>query len=151
MAALTYLTVQDVLWLNTQITGAPQDFDYARLEDGVFFQYGYGNSLDVPTQAERLLVGLAKKQPFAAGNRATALASTLVFLTLNGFAVAGDVGLHAESVWSGGSWTETDAFHGDHRLTTSEASEAVLEAHHDAIWKIAEAEAATRIPLEPTR
>ena len=79
-----YLTVPDLVWLNLQLTGSPQKYNYATLEEGVFYQYAYGSSTDVFAQAERLLTGFTKLAPFASGNRATALAATAGFLAING-------------------------------------------------------------------
>ncbi|MFX9023872.1 hypothetical protein ABTN14_19975, partial [Acinetobacter baumannii] len=62
----------------------------------MFYQYGYGNSHDVPAQATRFVTGLAKKQAFATGNRATALAAALAFAAVNGFGVQGEVTAWAE-------------------------------------------------------
>lgn len=82
--ALHYLTVQDVLTLNLQITGAPQPFDYARLEEAVFYQYAPGQSDDLVRQAARFLSGFVKMRPFAEGNEACAFAGTVAFLQGNG-------------------------------------------------------------------
>ncbi|MBS1710000.1 MAG: Fic family protein [Armatimonadetes bacterium] len=79
-----YLTVPDLVWLNLQLTGSPQKYNYATLEEGVFYQYAYGSSTDVFAQAARLLTGFARLRPFASGNNATALAATVGFLAING-------------------------------------------------------------------
>ena len=65
---LLYLTVQDLLWINLQVTGTVNKFDYARLEDGAFYQYGYGKSKDLLAQAARFYPGLKHKAAFTAGN-----------------------------------------------------------------------------------
>lgn len=85
--ALQYLTVQDVLWINLQVTGSPQKFAYADLEEAVYYQYGYGESKSLLPQAARLLTGFLKKKPFAAGNEATAFVGCLSFLLANGVAL----------------------------------------------------------------
>ena len=46
--ALHYLTIQDILWINLQVTKKVQHFNYARLEEGTFYQYGYGRSTGSP-------------------------------------------------------------------------------------------------------
>jgi prophage maintenance system killer protein len=85
--ALHYLTVQDVLWINLQVTKKVQHFNYARLEEGVFYQYGYGRSTGLIPQAARFLTGFAKLRPIAAGNEATAFIGMLAFLKINGYLV----------------------------------------------------------------
>jgi prophage maintenance system killer protein len=84
MAAIQYLTVQDILWINLQVTGSPQDFRYADLEEATFYQYGYGGSTDLISQAARFLSGFMKKKPLASGNQETAFLGCLAFLKLNG-------------------------------------------------------------------
>jgi len=81
---LHYLTVQDLLWINLQVTGSVQQFDYAKLEDGAYYQYGYGASANLLKQAGRFYNGLAHKNGFAAGNKATAFVAMAAFLVLNG-------------------------------------------------------------------
>jgi len=79
-----YLTVQDILWINLQVTKRSQTFNYSKLEEATFFQYGYGQSSSVLSQAGRFLAGFVAKKPFAAGNEATAFVGCLTFLKLNG-------------------------------------------------------------------
>ncbi len=88
--ALQYLTVQDVLWINLQVTGKPQPFDYADLEEATFYQYAYGDSKSLLPQAARFLSGFLKKKPLASGNEATALISCLAFLKVNGYEFKGE-------------------------------------------------------------
>jgi prophage maintenance system killer protein len=82
--AMKYLTVQDMLWINLQVTKKVQHFNYARLEEATFYQYGYGASRDLPLQAGRFLSGFMKLHPFDAGNEGTALLGCGAFLLLNG-------------------------------------------------------------------
>lgn len=82
--SLHYLTIQDILWINLQITKRTQTFSYARLEEATFYQYGYGQSASLMSQASHFLSGFAQKKPFPMGNEATAFVATLVFLKLNG-------------------------------------------------------------------
>jgi len=84
MAHLHYLTVQDLLWLNLELTEAVHAFHYASLEDAVYCQYGYGNSQRVAEQAARLAWEFPRKAPFKAGNAACAFAATVAFVELNG-------------------------------------------------------------------
>ncbi len=81
---LRYLTVQDLLWINLQATKKVQHFNYARLEEAAFYQYGYGSSRNIARQAARFLNGLMKIHPFDAGNDVTAFIGCLAFLRLNG-------------------------------------------------------------------
>ena len=144
--ALNYLTVQDVIWLNTQITGTPQTFDYARLEDGVFYQYGYGNSHDVPAQATRFVAGLAKKQAFAAGNRATALAASLAFAAVNGYGLDGDATAWAERGEGKVVRVEEDEHHFP---APALAAQDVLAQYGDVIRAVYQAESQQRMALQP--
>ena len=82
-----YLTVQDMVWLNTEITGAPQPFNYDRLEEATSYQYSYRDSRDLPLQAARFLWGYLTYRPFAKGNAGTALIGVLTLLEINGFEV----------------------------------------------------------------
>ncbi len=84
MAGLSYLTVQDVLWIHFQLTKVQAQYDAARLEEATYYQYGRGGSMDPEGQAARLLTGMSKLKPFAQGNRACAFVATLAFLSLNG-------------------------------------------------------------------
>ncbi|HJP82353.1 MAG TPA: hypothetical protein VJ835_02515 [Fimbriimonadaceae bacterium] len=85
MSGLKYLTVQDVHWVNLHVTGSPQDFNYADLEEVTFYQYGYGGSTDLLAQAARFVSGFLKKRPFESGNEGTAFISVLAFLRANGY------------------------------------------------------------------
>jgi len=80
-----YLTLQDLIWLNSEITKSPQPYSYDRLEEATYYQYSYRQSRDVPLQAARFLWGYLKYRPFAQGNLATALIATLAFLHINGY------------------------------------------------------------------
>lgn len=80
---LNYLTVQDVIWINTQVSGAVQTFDYEALEDSVYCQYGYGTQVDLESQAARLMASIVSRAPFEKGNEATAFVATVTFLTAN--------------------------------------------------------------------
>ncbi|MBX3112567.1 MAG: hypothetical protein KF857_11210 [Fimbriimonadaceae bacterium] len=127
-----YLTVPDLVWLNLQLTGTPQKYNYATLEEGVFYQYAYGTSTDVFGQAARLLGGFAKLAPFASGNRATALAATAGFLAVNGQEL--DIS-DAENLFNGGAAALEAASHAhDVHLrygvpNSREALRHVMESH----------------------
>ena len=84
MPSLHYLTVQDMLWINHRVTGKVSPFRYDTLEEATYYQYGYGPSLDLASQAQTLLSGLPAKHPFPEGNEATALVGALAFLRANG-------------------------------------------------------------------
>jgi death-on-curing family protein len=85
-----YLTVQDVLWINHEVTKQVNTFKYAQLEEATNYQYGYGKSVDILGQAATFLAGFLKLRPFAAGNRGTAFVSAMTFLRINGFEITLD-------------------------------------------------------------
>lgn len=78
-----YLTVQDVLWINQEVTKKVNDFKYAQLEEATYAQYAYGKSKDVLTQAGQFLERFMRLKPFTDGNKATAFVATLTFLLMN--------------------------------------------------------------------
>jgi prophage maintenance system killer protein len=82
-----YLTVQDVLWINQEVTKESLAFKYAQLEEGTNYQYGYGKSENVLLQAGQFIQGFIRLRPFASGNRATAFISALAFLRINGYEI----------------------------------------------------------------
>lgn len=82
---MRYLTVHDVIWINTAVTGSPQRYHFDRLENAVYSQYSYGQSQEVLTQAARMFRRLLQDKPFEQGNELTALVATMVFLRLNGY------------------------------------------------------------------
>lgn len=85
--SLKYLTVQDVLWINLQATKKVHHFNFAKLEEATFYQYGYGPSRDLARQAGRLIGGFIKLRPFEAGNDAVAFIAGATFLLHNGKAL----------------------------------------------------------------
>ncbi len=82
---IQYLTVQDHLWINFQVTKHKHFMDFAKLEEGVYYQYGYGASTNLLPQAARYVVGFSKNRPFSEGNEATAFVGLVAFLRLNAF------------------------------------------------------------------
>ncbi|MBX3119890.1 MAG: hypothetical protein KF784_12555 [Fimbriimonadaceae bacterium] len=84
MDSMHYLTVQDVLWINYQVTKKVQTFAYAKLEEATFYQYGYGASKNLRGQAARFIEGFLKMAPLEAGNEATAFIGLLAFVRMNG-------------------------------------------------------------------
>ncbi len=81
---LNYLTVQDILWINLQVTKKTNRFNYATLEEATYYQYAYGDSDELASQASRFLRGFLKLAPLAEGNEATAFVGFAAFLMLNG-------------------------------------------------------------------
>ena len=79
-----YLSVHDLVWINSTITGQTLAFNFETLEQAMAAQYGYGNSRDVPAQASNFLNTLITRNPFAHGNLRTAYVSVIAFLTANG-------------------------------------------------------------------
>lgn len=82
---LRYLTVQDVIWINSEITGSVQPFRYDALEECTSYQYSYRQSRDLIRQAARFLMGFLKYAPFEEGNAETAFVAVLTFLEINGY------------------------------------------------------------------
>ncbi|MFW5697876.1 MAG: hypothetical protein ACOCX1_04895 [Fimbriimonadaceae bacterium] len=119
-SSLNYLTVQDVLWMNLQLTNQKNEFNYARVEEATYYQYGYGGSLDLPAQAGRFLTGFRRMRPFPVGNDACALVGMLAFLRINGACLnlTDDDALD----WTRKVW--------DNPETTSEAIREKLVDHH---------------------
>src|SRR5581483_12126113 len=76
VATVHYLTVQDVLWINQELTKKECEFKYAQLEEATYYQYGYGKSRDVLKQAGTFLQGFLKMRPFSEGSPQTALIAT---------------------------------------------------------------------------
>jgi prophage maintenance system killer protein len=83
LAPMKYLTVQDIIWINLQATKKVRHFNFARLEEATFYQYGYGGSKDLARQAGRFVSGFMKMRPFECGNEATAFIGLVAFLVLN--------------------------------------------------------------------
>jgi prophage maintenance system killer protein len=107
---LHYLTVQDVLWINLQVTGKAQHFSYSKLEEATYYQYAYGESKSVVKQAAKFLTGFPKMSPLDAGNDATIFIACLTFLEINGFSIElkdGKAGEWFESVVSKKTDAET--------------------------------------------
>ena len=82
---LHYLTVQDILWINLQVTGKVNTFAYADLEEATFYQYGYGDSDELLVQAARFVKGFLAKKPLSAGNEPTAFLALATFLRINAY------------------------------------------------------------------
>ena len=89
-AKLHYLTVQDMLSINLQVTKKVNSYQYATLEEATYYQYAYGDSDELLDQAARFLTGFMKKSPMSAGNEATAFVGCIAFLMLNGTSLAVD-------------------------------------------------------------
>ena len=104
-----YLTLQDLIWINSEIMKSPQPYSYDRLEEATYYQYSYRQSQDVLVQAARFLWGYLKYRPFVRGNLATALIATLAFLHINGYATRLPVERAAE-------WIEQVALRRKHPL-----------------------------------
>ena len=82
-----YLTVQDMLWINQEVTNEVNSFKHLQLEEGTYYQYGYGKSEEVLEQAGNFIQGFIRLRPFDKGNRATALVAVLAFLEINGYKI----------------------------------------------------------------
>ena len=86
-AGIHYLTVQDILWINHEVTREVLPYKYAQLEEATFGQYAYGGSRDVIDQAANFLSSFTRLKPFERGNRGTAFIAVMAFLALNGHTV----------------------------------------------------------------
>lgn len=137
--ALQYLTVQDMLWINLQLTHKVQHFGYARLEEATFYQYAYGESSDLLSQAARFITGFAKLNPFDAGNEATGFVGAVAFLKLNGRELTVS---DAEAAAWFKSLSQTDAAPAleqatkageAHHLTIRQAIQSVLDAYRKTL------------------
>lgn len=80
-----YLTLQDLIWINSEATGRTNSYEFDALEECAFFLYGYGESKDWAKQAGQFVASTLLYRPFGDGNRRTALIGLLSFLTVNGF------------------------------------------------------------------
>lgn len=101
---MRYLSVHDLVWINSTLTGREAAFDYERLEACMAAQYGYGHSRDVLSQAANFLTTFCYKRPFAEKNAETALTAFCTFLLANGWGVtAADAELAGlvQRAWSG--------------------------------------------------
>lgn len=99
MKTIHTLTVPDMMWVNAQVCGGQQPWDYATLEEAVFNQYAHGGNHDLAGQAARFLAGFGKLRPFKMGNEATAFVGLVAFLAMNG------KGLHLEDA-DAATWVE---------------------------------------------
>lgn len=82
-----YLSVHDLVWINTTLTGKTVPYSFEKLEAAMAAQYSYGDSRDTVTQAASFLGSFLTKPPFQYGNLRTAFIATATFLTANGFAL----------------------------------------------------------------
>lgn len=146
MSLVQYLTVQDMLWIHLQLAKRVEPFDYARMEDGTYYQYAYGKSVDIPAQAGRFLKGFAEKAPFETCNEATAFVAGLAFLRLNGYHV--HIKDHEALSWYRGLCShaqpgealrhrlEMDPHHDDHEPAVRESVLAVIEEFPETIREL---------------
>lgn len=125
MAKLVTLTVPDVLWVNLQLTKVSQEYSFGRLEEATFYQYGYGESVDLVGQAARTLEGFERLRPLSAGNRATALVTVLAFLECNGKPLTLDPADAA--AWARAFWADPAA--GEGKMAAAISDEHV-HLHH---------------------
>ena len=47
---MQYLSVYDIVWINTTLAGRALPFDYVNLEEAMAAQYSYGVSTNVPAR-----------------------------------------------------------------------------------------------------
>lgn len=127
MAKLHTLTVPDFLWVNLQVTKGSQQYSYARLEEAVFTQYGYGESADVLKQAAKLLTEFRRLRPFTHGNGACAFIGMAVFLEMNGFSLT--VSPDMAAAWAAEAWN--DSSRAEEFIAGNTHSHE--ESHHDGV------------------
>lgn len=104
-STLRYLTVPDFLYLNLELTKAEQTYRFDKLEEAVFYQYAYGQSTNLVSQAGRFLKGWRVMKPFAKGNDACAFIGFLAFLRSNGVSLSvsdAEMGAWVAQAWGGG-------------------------------------------------
>jgi prophage maintenance system killer protein len=87
---MQYLSVHDIVWINTTLAGKTLAFNYVTLEEAMAAQYSYGDSTNVPVQAANLLDILVRKRPFKYGNTRTGFIAVTAFLNANGYALKVD-------------------------------------------------------------
>ena len=137
-----YLTVQDVLWIHLQIAKKPGKFSFANLEEATSYQYAYGKSHNVMSQAARFFGGFATKAPFDSANRAVAFVAGVVFLELNGYHFnPKEKDLVSWLDKAGAAATiEGSTIQADHAHAQSsiEVSQAVLDTYASTIKKLIE-------------
>jgi prophage maintenance system killer protein len=144
-----YLSVHDIVWINTTLTGKTVSYNYEKLEAAMAAQYSYGSSKDVAGQAANLLEVLLVEKPFHYGNRRTAFVATCAFLSANGYSVATDsstIGSALAAV-EYGSATSADAVDQIARpantalrpgFTLRQLITHLLHAHRDTVSGLAE-------------
>lgn len=126
MAELQYLTVQDMLWINLQVTRKVNQFEFMPLEQGTFFQYAYGSAKGVKEQAKRFYKGFLKNAPFEEGNDLTAKVAFLSFLRMNGFEFSLSGDFNADAIAD--SATES---HHDHHSSHPETQAVITSVLQD--------------------
>ncbi len=145
MGLLNYLTVQDILWINLQVGKKVNGFNYAKLEEATYYQYAYGESKDVPAQAERFLRGFVSLKPLAELNELTGLIGVIAFLEINGFSfeledLSGATFLQSVLTNSADFKARVQHAHHDdhgHKPSVRATIESVLRAYPDTIAKLA--------------
>lgn len=105
-----YLTTQDLLWINLQVTRKVLEFQWTELEEAANAQYALGTSGNVVAQAERLLKAMVRKSPFQYGNEATALIGAAAFLRINDLQL--NLADSDAQAWLGGVLSGAETFAG---------------------------------------
>jgi prophage maintenance system killer protein len=139
-----YLTVQDIIWIHLQITNQQGKFSFAKLEEATSYQYAYGKSHDVLSQAARFFPGFVAMSPFESGNKAVGFTAGVVFLELNGLKFnpnekdlvqwndrAIDRSTSKEAIESG-----TESVAEGHHMSSRETAQSVLDRYEATIKKL---------------
>lgn len=146
-----YLTVQDVLWVNFQITKGVSTFDAETLESAVYHQFGYGKSIDVLAQAAKFILGFERLKPFEVGNMATCLVCVASFLELNGyeFSPVGDGAVSWIEKVAGYPDSSLDALKSAVEVSDHTTHKGIQERCDDVLKRLASATEALEKNFEP--
>lgn len=152
-----YLTIQDILWINLQITDGLKKYSQARLEEAGYLQYGHGSSQDVVTQATQFLTKFSSHRPFESGNLGTAFVGFLTFLAMNGKELHlsdEDAYDWVQSVWNDPEnaqakievlLSEHEA-HGEHGVPeTNEIATEMLKKYSDTLERISKEDSSSAL------
>jgi len=99
MGHARYLTIQDMIWIHLQLTDKVYPYEFLKLEEATFYQYGYGTSTEPADRAPSLFHGFMKNKPFEKHNEVVGFIAFVAFLELNGLRFTSEDAACAR--WSG--------------------------------------------------
>lgn len=82
---MQYLTVHDLIWLNSQVNRKAVPYRFMDLEGAIGYQYSYQQQTDPLHRIGRFLEAMLTMKPFDEGNEKTALVATVCLLRANGY------------------------------------------------------------------